>query len=113
MKVRLSELLPEMNVGWFLMMTWRLELTPVSHKSLHVLANFMIYVCVIKWALILFDPSPNSAVIKVSLILALFPLFFIALHLGIGLRTIYLSLCIGSGMTSVRVVAVFRGSSEG
>jgi hypothetical protein len=24
-KVRLAELLPEMNVGWFLMMTWRLE----------------------------------------------------------------------------------------
>jgi hypothetical protein len=25
LKVRLAELLPEMNVGWFLMMTWRLE----------------------------------------------------------------------------------------
>jgi hypothetical protein len=24
-KVRLAELPPEMNVGWFLMMTWRLE----------------------------------------------------------------------------------------
>jgi hypothetical protein len=24
-KVRLAELLPEMNVGWFLMMNWRLE----------------------------------------------------------------------------------------
>jgi hypothetical protein len=24
-KVRLAELLPEMNVSWFLMMTWRLE----------------------------------------------------------------------------------------
>ncbi len=24
-KVRPTELLPEMNIGWFLMMTWRLE----------------------------------------------------------------------------------------
>jgi hypothetical protein len=24
-KVRLAELIPEMNVGWFLMMTWKLE----------------------------------------------------------------------------------------
>ncbi len=69
----------------------------------------MIYVCVIKLALILFDPSPNNAVIKVSLILALLPQFFIALHLGIGLRTIYLSLGIRSGMTGIRVVTAFRG----
>jgi hypothetical protein len=61
----------------------------------------MIYVCVIKLALILFDSSPNNAVIKVSLILAILPLFFIALHLGIGLRTGYHSFSIRSGMTSV------------
>ena len=73
----------------------------------------MIYVCVIKLALILFDPSPNNAVIKVSLILVLLPLFFIALHLGIGLSTIYCSFGIRSGMTSVRVATAFRGSSEG
>ncbi len=73
----------------------------------------MIFVCVIKMVLILFDPSPNNAVIKVSLILALLPLFFIALHLGIGLRTIYRSFGIQSGMTGVRVATAFCGSSKG
>jgi hypothetical protein len=73
----------------------------------------MIYVCVIKLALIIFDPSPNNAVIKVSLILALLPRFFIVLHLGIRLRTIYRSFGIRSGMTGVRVATAFRGSSEG
>jgi hypothetical protein len=70
----------------------------------------MIYVCVIKLALILFDPRPNNAVIKVSLILALLPLFFIALHLYIGLRTIYRSFGIRSGMTSVRVAGYERSA---
>jgi hypothetical protein len=73
----------------------------------------MIYACVIKLILILFDPSPSNAVIKVSLILALHPRFFIALHLVIGLRTIYRTFGIRSGMTGVRVAAAFRGSSEG
>jgi hypothetical protein len=59
----------------------------------------MIYISVFNFALIPDDLRLDNMVIKISLVFSL-P------HLGFGLRSIYISFSIQSGMACVRVVCI-------